>query len=52
MIIEPRRTTGLGPTHTEVYLVEQVVAVFEDDRAILVTHDDDHGTLTMPAEFR
>jgi hypothetical protein len=38
VVIAPRRTTGPGSTHTEIYLVEQVVAVFEDDKAILVTH--------------
>ena len=38
VVIEPRRRTGAGTTHTEIYLVEQVVAVFEDDEAILITH--------------
>ena len=38
VIVEPRRRTGAGTTHTEVYLVEQVVAVFEDDEATLITH--------------
>jgi peptidoglycan hydrolase-like protein with peptidoglycan-binding domain len=38
VVIEPRRRTGVGTTHTEIYLVEQVVAVFEDDEAILITH--------------
>lgn len=38
VVIEPRRRTGTGSTHTEIYLVEQVVAVFEDDQPLLVTH--------------
>jgi peptidoglycan hydrolase-like protein with peptidoglycan-binding domain len=38
VVIEPRRRTGSGSTHTEIYLVEQVVAVFADDQPILVTH--------------
>lgn len=38
VVIEPRRRTGPGTTHTEIYLVEQVVAVFDDDEPVLVTH--------------
>lgn len=38
VVIEPRRPTGAGTSHTEIYLVEQVVAAFEGDRPILVTH--------------
>jgi peptidoglycan hydrolase-like protein with peptidoglycan-binding domain len=38
VVIEPRRRTGTGSSHTEIYLVEQIVAVFEDDRPVLVTH--------------
>jgi hypothetical protein len=41
MRIEPRRTNAAGqttPNHVEVYLPEQVVAFFEDDEAVLISH--------------
>jgi hypothetical protein len=38
LIIAPRRSTGAGTTHMEIYLPEQVAAVFTDDVATLITH--------------
>lgn len=38
LTISPRRTTGGGSTHMEVYLPEQVAAVFTDDLPVLITH--------------
>ena len=38
LAIAPRRTTGPGTTHMEVYLPQQVVAVFTDDVPVLVAH--------------
>ncbi|MCU1395572.1 MAG: hypothetical protein JWM34_4000 [Ilumatobacteraceae bacterium] len=36
--ISPRRKTGPGTTHMEVYLPEQVAAVYTDDVPVLITH--------------
>ena len=38
LVVAPRRPTGAGSTHMEVYLPEQVAAVFTDDAAVLITH--------------
>jgi hypothetical protein len=38
VVLAPRRKTGPGSTHMEVYLPEQVAAVFTDDAAVLITH--------------
>ena len=38
VVLTPRRTTGAGSTHMEVYLPEQVAAVFTDDVPVLITH--------------
>jgi peptidoglycan hydrolase-like protein with peptidoglycan-binding domain len=35
--IQPRRPDST-PNHTEIYLPEQVIAVFHDDRAVFVSH--------------
>jgi L,D-transpeptidase catalytic domain/Putative peptidoglycan binding domain len=35
--VAPRRTTST-PTHVEVYLPEQVVAIFEDNIAVMISH--------------
>ena len=37
IVIQPRRTNST-PNHTEIYLPEQVLAVFHDNVAVLVTH--------------
>ncbi|MEY3680551.1 MAG: hypothetical protein RL547_1164, partial [Actinomycetota bacterium] len=37
IVITPRRPDST-PDHTEIYLPEQVLVVFHDDRAVLVTH--------------
>ena len=36
-VITPRRTTST-PTHVEVYLPEQVVAIYEDNVAVMISH--------------
>jgi hypothetical protein len=36
-VIQPRRPNST-PNHTEVYLPEQVLAVFQDDEPVLITH--------------
>ncbi len=36
-VIQPRRPNST-PNHTEVYLPEQVIAVFHDDRAVFISH--------------
>ena len=36
--ITPRRTLGEGTTHVEIYLPEQVLAVFTDDRPVMIAH--------------
>lgn len=36
-VIAPRRPTST-PTHVEIYLPEQVVAIFEADRAVMISH--------------
>ncbi len=36
-VIQPRRPNST-PNHTEIYLPEQVVAVFHDDKPMLITH--------------
>ena len=38
VVLAPRRTTGPGSTHMEVYLPEQVAAVFTDDAPVLIAH--------------
>ena len=38
LAIAPRRPTGAGTTHMEVYMPQQVVAIFTDDVPTLVTH--------------
>ena len=38
LVVAPRRPTGAGSTHMEVYLPEQVAAVFTDDAPVLITH--------------
>ncbi len=35
---KPRRETGVGTTHMEIYLPQQAAIVFKDDKAILITH--------------
>ena len=36
-VIQPRRPNAT-PNHTEVYLPEQVLAIFHDDRPVMITH--------------
>lgn len=36
--IQPRRPQGTGVTHVEIYLPQQVLAVFADDAPVLVAH--------------
>jgi peptidoglycan hydrolase-like protein with peptidoglycan-binding domain len=36
--IPPRRATGAGTTHVEIYVPEQVLIVFKDDKPELITH--------------
>ena len=36
-VIQPRRPNST-PNHTEVYLPEQVIAVFHDDQAVFISH--------------
>lgn len=36
-VIQPRRPNST-PNHTEIYLAEQVIAVFHDDRAVFISH--------------
>lgn len=36
-VIAPRRPNST-PNHTEIYLVEQVIAVFHDDEAVFISH--------------
>ncbi|CAB4581477.1 MAG: L,D-transpeptidase family protein [Actinobacteria bacterium] len=36
--IAPRRPQGLGSTHVEVYLPQQVMAVFRDDVPVFIAH--------------
>ncbi|MGI9645620.1 MAG: L,D-transpeptidase family protein [Ilumatobacteraceae bacterium] len=36
-VIQPRRPNAT-PNHTEVYLPEQVLAVYHDDRPVMITH--------------
>jgi len=60
--IQPRRSFAAGETtrdHTEVYLPEQVVAFFVDDRAVLISHMSSgsgqrwRSTVTIgPGEYR
>ena len=38
VVLAPRRKTGPGSTHLEVYLPEQVAAVFTDDAPVLIAH--------------
>lgn len=38
LVIGPQRATGAGTTHMEVYVPQQVAAVFTDDRPVLITH--------------
>jgi hypothetical protein len=38
MEIRPRRPDAASANHTEVYLPEQVVAMFVDDRPVLISH--------------
>jgi hypothetical protein len=37
-LIEPRRPTGVGTTHVEIYLPMQVLVVFADDEPALIAH--------------
>lgn len=37
-VIQPRRPNAPSTNHTEVYLPEQVLAVFHDDRPVMITH--------------
>ncbi len=37
-LVKPRRPQGLGTTHMEIYLPEQVGVVFTDDRPVMVAH--------------
>ncbi len=37
-IIQPRRPNAASVNHTEVYLPEQVLAVFQDDKPVMITH--------------
>jgi peptidoglycan hydrolase-like protein with peptidoglycan-binding domain len=36
-VIQPRRPNST-PNHTEIYLPEQVVAIFHDDKPVMITH--------------
>ena len=36
-VIQPRRPNAT-PNHTEIYLPEQVIAVFHDDEPVMITH--------------
>ena len=36
--VAPRRPTRSGAGHTEIYLPEQVMAIFDADRAVLIAH--------------
>ena len=36
-VIQPRRTEST-PNHTEIYLLEQVIAVFENDAPVMISH--------------
>ena len=38
VVISPLRPTGVGSTHVEVYVPQQVLAVFTDDKPMLVAH--------------
>jgi peptidoglycan hydrolase-like protein with peptidoglycan-binding domain len=38
LVISPLRPTGVGSTHVEVYVPQQVMAVFTDDKPVLVAH--------------
>lgn len=37
-VIQPRRPNAPSVNHTEVYLPEQVLAVFHDDKPVMITH--------------
>lgn len=38
IVVSPRRPEGAGTTHVEIYVPEQVMAVFSGDTAVFVTH--------------
>lgn len=38
IIIPPRRVTGSGTTHVEIYIPEQVLIVFKDDKPEMIAH--------------
>ena len=38
IVIQPRRPEGVGRTHTEIYLPEQVLVVFTDDKPTMIAH--------------
>jgi lipoprotein-anchoring transpeptidase ErfK/SrfK len=38
VVIAPRRPTGTGSTHMEIYVPEQVAIVFVDDKPALIAH--------------
>lgn len=45
LIVSPNRPSGVGTTHIEIDLTHQVLVVFEDDEAVVLSHissGDDH----------
>lgn len=38
LVVQPRRASAGTANHTEIYLPEQVVVYFQDDRAVLISH--------------
>ena len=53
IVFQPRRPQGVGSTHVEIYLPQQVLMVFTDDKPTLIAHVSS-GVLDeagQPAEF-
>lgn len=49
IVVQPLRPTGAGSTHVEIYVPQQVLAIFTDDKPVLVAHtstglQNDDGT--------
>ncbi|MFT3855849.1 MAG: L,D-transpeptidase family protein [Ilumatobacteraceae bacterium] len=49
IVVQPLRPTGVGSTHVEIYVPQQVMAIFTDDQPVLVAHistglQNDDGT--------
>jgi hypothetical protein len=38
ILVQPRREVSETPRHTEIYLPQQVLAVFDDNKAVFVSH--------------